>query len=532
MGQYLASLDVDQRQRLILQADKLQEMLGASRLIEQTVEAARRLLATRKDIKLVTPVSGVLRFQATDLRELGEFLWGLRLEIVEKLHLPSTFTITLQEAGGLFKSSIDRLEERVRGNKDAKTGERSGPASPLFAQCQIQPHLSANVWAPGDWRDTDKRRRSLVSHESEQRETEAAGTFSEQFKNFAALRKFREKQATSVWNALPVEFADLATGSEDSYIAFVKADGDGMGRLLMQLDWDKLRPGRGADACRDFSEAVERCLNDSTKTAVDEVTNGWEYSKHNRFPVAPLVRAGEDYWIVCRRDLAFPLAIALGNAYAELANKGIIEEARSCVEELKDESLTLSFGILFAKQGFPFEAQLHMAEALVKSAKRFRSQHQLEPEKKTGCLDYYWLESSAREDVIEYRDSTLRIRDGAAEFQLYTTPWTLPETRSFWGAAEKLKAAKFPARKLKQLETILRLGADFSGLAFEQWRRMLRQGEWESLVGALKVLPARFPMAAATAADQPFLPMAVDKDHHWTPLLDLLKVVEIQEMHT
>src|ERR1035441_5410123 len=93
LGQYLASLEVDQRQRLILQADKLQEMLGASRLIEQTVEAARRLLATRKDIKLVTPVSGVLRFQATNLQELGEFLWGLRLEIVEKLHLPSTFTI-------------------------------------------------------------------------------------------------------------------------------------------------------------------------------------------------------------------------------------------------------------------------------------------------------------------------------------------------------------------------------------------------------------------------------------------------------
>jgi hypothetical protein len=530
LGQYLASLEVDQRQRLILQADKLQEMLGASRLIEQTVEVARRILAAREDIKLVTPVSGVLRFQAADLQELGQFLWELRLEIVEKLHLPSTFTI--QAAKDLFKPSVDGLEERVRGNKDAKTGEVSRPASPLFAQCQIQPHLSANIWTPKDWRNTDKRRRSLVSHESEQREDQAGETFSEQFQNFAALQEFRKKHASSVWNVLPKEFADLATGSEDSYVAFVKADGDGMGRLLMQLDWDKLRPGAGADACREFSEAVERCLNDSTKTAVDEVTNGREYSKHNRFPVAPLVRAGEDYWIVCRRNLAFPLAIALGNAYAELASTGIIEEARSGVADLKDERLTLSFGILFAKQGFPFEAQLHMAEALVKSAKRFRSQHQPEPGKKTGCLDYYWLESSAREDVIEYRDSTLRIRDGAGEFLLYTTPWTLPEAQSFWNAAEKLKSAKFPSRKLKQLETILRLGADFSDLAFEQWRRMLRQGEWESLVAALKLLPARFPMTTATAANQPFLPMVGDKNNHWTPLLDLLKVVEIQEMHT
>ena len=530
MRQYLASLEVDQRQRLILQADKLQEMLGASRLIEQTVEAARRLLATRKDIKLVTPVSGVLRFQATDLQELGEFLWRLRLEIVEKLHLPSTFTI--HEAEDRFKPSVDGLEKRVRENKDAKTGEVSRPASPLFAQCLIQPHLSANVWAPGDWRDTDKRRRSLVSHESEQREDRASETFSAQFKNFAALRKFREKQATSVWNALPVEFADLATGSEDSYIAFVKADGDGMGRLLMQLNWDRLRPGSGADGCREFSEAVERCLDNATKTAVDEVTKGWEYSKHNRFPVAPLVRAGEDYWIVCRRDLAFPLAIALGSAYAALASKGIIEEARSGVVELKDERLTLSFGILFAKQGFPFEAQLHMAEALVKSAKRFRSQQQLEPGKRAGCLDYYWLESSAREDVIDNRDSTLRICDGARQFQLYTTPWTLLETQDFCNAAEELRTAKFPSRKLKQLEIILRLGADFSDLAFEQWRRMLQPSEWKSFVSALKHLPDRFGIAKAMEQSEHFVRMGGAGDSYWTPLLDLMKVAEVQEMHT
>jgi hypothetical protein len=528
LRQYLASLEVDQRQRLILQADKLQEMLGASRLIEQTVEAAKRLLAARNDIKLVTPVSGVLRFQATNLQELGKFLWGLRLEIVEKLHLPSTFTI--HEAKELFKPSVDGLEERVRENKDAKTGEVSRPASPLFAQCLIQPHLSANKWEPKDWRDPDKRRRSLVSHESEQREDRASETFSAQFKNFEALKEFRRKHATSVWNALPKEFADLATGSEDSYMAFVKADGDGMGRLLMQLDWDRLRPGSGADGCREFSEAVERCLDDATKTAVDEVTKGWEYSKHKPFPVAPLVRAGEDYWIVCRRDLAFPLAIALGNAYAALASKGIIEEARSGVAELKDERLTLSFGILFAKQGFPFEAQLHLAEALVKSAKRFRRQH--EPGKRAGCLDYYWLESSAREDVIDYRDSTLRICDGARQFQLYTTPWTLLETKNCWDAAEKLRTARFPSRKLKQLETILRLGADFSDLAFEQWRRMLQPGEWKSFVAALRLLPARFGIAEAMEQSEHFVRIGEDGDSYWTPLLDLMKVAQVQEMHT
>ena len=531
MASYLASLEVDQRQRLILQADKLQEMLGASRLIEQTVEMAKALLSNHGKIELVTPVSGVLRFRCSDLQALGAFLWELRIRIVEDLHLPSTFTIVDVQTTD-FKPSVDKLEEKVRNNKDAKTGETSRPASPLFAQCLIQPQLSANCWDPQIWRHSENPRRSLVSTESDQRHNLSGETFSKQFKKFAQLEGFANREKKDLWDALPKEFSQLATGSEDSYIAFVKADGDGMGRLLMQLDWDKLGMGNGAGACLEFSQELEICLESSTKTAVDAVTKEWKYSDSKRFPVAPLVRAGEDYWIVCRRELAFQLAIELGNAYAEMTKKNeIISKALGMVEELKGERLTLSFGILFAKQGFPFEAQLHMAESLIKNAKRFRKEHAWGSLERTGCLDYYWLESSAREDVIQHRDANLQIVDAGHRFRLFTTPWTLPETKQFLDAAIALSKANFPARKLNQLESILRLGSDFSKLAFQHWRQMLQPKEWEHIVNAVKILPARFQISEAIQSGEPFLPMAPLENQCWTPLLDLMKIVEIQEMH-
>jgi len=305
-----------------------------------------------------------------------------------------------------------------------------------------------------------------------------------------------------------------------------------MGRLLMKLNWDRLVPDKdGGWSCLEFSDAIEKCLDKATTDAVDAVTKEWEYSTNSRFPVAPLIRAGEDFWIVCRRNLAIRLALALGEAYEDLTQRTeIIASSLNAIPELREERLTLSFGILFAKQGFPIEAQLHMVEALVKNAKRFRARYfSANGRPKSGCMDYYWLESSAREDVIEYRDSTLRISESdGADFQLYTTPWALSEAKQFLMAAEQLARSTLASRKLKQLDTILRLGYDLSSLAFAQWKRMLEPGEWQLFIDACKLLPDRFPIHEMLLREEPFLPVPSATNEWWTPLLDLTKMVEIQ----
>ena len=520
MPTLIASFEVDQRQRLILQADKLREMLGASRLIEETVEIAEAELSAFPDVRLVTPVSGVLRFVSDDQTHLAEFLWLLRERIVEEMHLPSTITM-LPGVDGSFKASVDNLEERVRKKKDAKTGAGARPSSPLFAQCMIQPQLSANIWRPRLFRSPDDARRGLISDESKLREEESDSTYSQQFQKFAALQNFRGKHKKHVWEGLPKEFSHLAPGEQDSYLAFIKADGDGMGRLLMNLEWDKLSTGmEGSKACLAFTRELERCLEEATTNAVNKVTRDWEYGAHNRFPVAPLVRAGEDYWIVCRREKGFSVAVELDRAYRELVGRSEpITSARKTVPGPVDEPLSLSFGILFVKQGYPFEAQLHMAESLIKNAKRFRRGLTA----KQGCLDYYWMESSAREDVIGHREETQTIVDDGGRFRLYTTPWTMAETEAFLEAAEILSGTELASRKLRQLETILRLGTEFAELAYEQWRLKLDGEERGKLDEAVAKIPARFGLQGKV-----FAAVAEGSRVSWSPLLDLLRLVEIQ----
>jgi len=516
---FVASLEVDQRQRLILQSNRLREMLGASRLIERTVEIAYSELKSpaHKSIQFPSPVSGVLRFTCPDRDALSNFLWALREKIIEDLHLPSTISI-VEYSGIQFGAALNALETEVRANKDAKSGESARPFSSLFAQCEVQPHLGANVWRPSAYRAVDSPHRALISLESKEREEESDGTLLAQYKSFAKLADFRKQQKKSIWEALPNDFADLAPG-DDSYLAFIKADGDGMGRMLMNIPWDSVSKEKdGATVCREFTEALEQCLESSTKDAVDAVTSNWRYSKRNRFPVAPLVRAGEDFWIVCRRELAFPLASMLDERYRfHVERSPILQQACNAIAPASREVLSLSFGILFVKQGFPFEAQLHMTESLVRNAKNFRRTLA----EKEGCIDYYWLESSAREEVPAYREQVHTIREQDHSFQLFTTPWTLSESDRFIKAAKHLVGSGIGARKLRQLETIARLGAEFRELAFERWHLKLDDAGRKVFAEVLKLLPQR---------------CAVDPDlgpFHGlqTPICDVLRLAEIVAPH-
>lgn len=124
----------------------------------------------------------------------------------------------------------------------------------------------------------------------------------------------------------------------------------------------------------------------------------------------------------------------------------------------------------------------------------------------------------------------MTITDEGKHFRLYTTTWTLPEAAQFDAAATQLAESKLPSRKLKQLETVLRLGEGFADLAFEHWRRMLQPGEWDSFVAAVELLPARFSATAAIREYRPFISVPESVDRFWTPLLDLAMLVEIRNM--
>jgi hypothetical protein len=214
-----------------------------------------------------------------------------------------------------------------------------------------------------------------------------------------------------------------------------------------------------------------------------------------KFPVAPVVAAGEDFWILCRRDLAFEVALRFGEVYAERAgNSPILKHALDAAGLAGKEALSLSIGLLFAREGYPFEMQLELAEELLISAKALRRDTNL----KEGCIDFHWLDSTGRETVKEARKNGHEFRDGDQDFRLYTRPWPLTSARKRWEAAKEV-GPKLPSRKWHQLDMVLRQGAGLSELAYRDWWQHLASGEQAALNKARQELNEGEPWAGTVS---------------------------------
>ncbi|MGA2185409.1 MAG: hypothetical protein ABSH47_20500 [Bryobacteraceae bacterium] len=480
---YLAAVEVDQRQHIIGSTDKLKEMLGASWHIGATVPGALDALQDAAHTRIVMPVSGALWLTSTSLPELAGILAQIRAQVVEELNLPSTFAIV--EYTDDFNQGRKELEKRVRALKDAKTGEDHEALPPLAANCQMLPSRAANHWFPGRL-NPQQERRALVSEAAEQRFARGQSTLTNYTRHLdPLLRGFKT----------PWKLDHLTEGVADQYLALVKADADGMNRILASIDWSDLgdrlawtpetweevrnrarwpygeaKPDRVSpeQALTWFSfsldDSIWRALKIAISTLADEERRCRAY-----FPIAPIVRAGEDTALFCRRDLALPLVARFGHAFEQIVkNHPVLRHFTG------NDALSLSFGILYAKQGYPFQMMWELADELQSSAKEGRAA----ANSTTGFVDLQWFASSGRVGITALRKESLTYQAGGTEYRLTTRPWTLSRAGQMLAAAEELARSVSPSRWV-ELETALWAGGSLTDLAYQRWLLQLERGTRE-----------------------------------------------------
>ncbi len=527
---YLAAIAVDRRQSFILSSDKLQEMKGASRLIEESLSRAKEL-AKPPEIEVVRPVSGEVWVLAQDLDRLRDYLWRLRAQLVEQLDLSVTFSVVPynpvapHDPSDGLKTKGGQLEEVLRVWKNNRLAEDGSPASPLFARCRIQPERPANYWFGHDPKDLEPRRKLLGYGAHIRRERP-----SEYWKQIK-----QRVPSASDWKE-PREMQDLKASEGDSYVAFIKADVDDLGSIQRDLDWDDLakrRNCRSTDVLHGFSEAIDDAVKNAVYDTMKQLARPVPANKGEHFPFLPLVLAGDDVWILCRRNLALKFAVLAGKRFRESAHNEKDERLSGIPDR---QNLSISFGVLFAKQGYPIDQQLAMAEQLLESAKEHRKGL---PKDKQGCLDYFWLASSAREQVDEarregggYRYSDVQSSE-EKQVKLFSAPWTLEEAEQVLDAADQIR--RLPKGKLRQLEGILRLGGPLTKLALHRWWSHLRETERTHLKAAFSdpktgspKLPARLSLKEEDFQSKDgSLPRGPWNSDGTTVLLDLVEIAEI-----
>ena len=292
---WAVSIEVDGRQKYLFEADKLQEMVGASAIMRQMAERK----PNEGSVYVFQPASGEIRAWSTKRNELAHFAWKLREWLTDRgvehtavlLHCRSehfTCDKTKEQAEAASKNAqliadVDpaqnepawpdlawvhrSLTSLARKVKDAKPGSDARPTCSLFAACRIHGFDAANEWMPKEKREPrralrgyrarakfdarQKDRTRFIDRDVRaplQKRCEAVLSGDDDRK----LRKWASnyfapigddtagyQRAITIGELIcdPAEWLD-DDDATDQYVALVCADGDGMGRLFTGLDWN------------------------------------------------------------------------------------------------------------------------------------------------------------------------------------------------------------------------------------------------------------------------------------------------------
>jgi len=519
--EYFAAVEVDQIQSVIFASDKLKEMVGASYLIDNATASIKETLKKYSSIKLIWSVSGVYKFNGDNLAELAKALWDMRQKLVYGQGMSVTFEI-INGTGMSVTEIFYKLDEGIRQQKDSRNGEDGTSSTPYFVPCRILPDEYANFWQ-AEWDDNEQQRpRALVSEKARIRGKTGDGCHGLPFIGDVLPDKKIK---------LPDDFDDLTVkGAKDSYMAFIKADGDGLGLMLGNINWDDKKWQE--EGCMldprfrpfEFSNSIRNIFIEATKAAITDITS--QQRSTERFPVLPLILGGEDLWILARRDLALPLVHQIGTAFSNIAVNDPFLRIAFRVSGV--EKITLSFGVLFAQKGYPFDQQTKLVNELLKNAKKYRKG--LSRNEQEGCVDFLWLDASGRETVEEMRKKTYGYKDNDKIFRLFSHPWTLTELKKCLEAMPVFE--NVPRRKLYQWRNILRSGDVVSVASAHRWYASLETPERSAWDDGMAKFPSRLKagklkLSGHNGFQQGF--WRNDNNEYATSIHDVLELMEIHQ---
>ncbi len=250
----------------------------------------------------------------------------------------------------------------------------------------------------------------------------------------------------------PYDFDNLGRSEgEQSYIAIVHADGDGMGKRFRTVGAGK--PNREyIQAVRDFSRAIQtasqEALQDTVRVLIGKLQGREKDVLAHRsafgdllaevvlteqapgiyyLPFRPIVFGGDDVTFVCDGRLALSLALEYMKQFA--AHAANLPDGKG--------GATASAGVVIVKSHYPFAQAYGIAEALINSAKQYRREQGV-----GACLDWHFARSGISGSLKTVREREYRTPDNG---WLTLRPVTLQdnpeESHRAWPVVEKGVAA-------------------------------------------------------------------------------------------
>lgn len=371
MSKYLYGAAVQGIQDFIFQTNKLQEIVGASELVEQvcTTEFAKALGLKGSesellkqlfaDEKAIVNAAGNIKYIFDDYGLCQNVVKVFPMQIVA--HAPG---ITISQAvvkygplteedsegkGGKpevsdFEHAVLKLEEKLRGQRNKPM--RSPSIGLMGIERSRQTGLPVVINDLSDHYDAGTYRKL---HDDEKRRTSTTVLCKNAFGSDVNVKK------------IPFNIGDI-TGKND-WIAIIHADGNGLGQVVQKIGTEQQKFKLFS---KDLDKATKLAAQDAFKSLWDR---GIITASDKKIPVRPIVLSGDDHTLICRADLAIPYIEVFINKFEEYTGQMLADMLEGV---FKDGSLKLSAcaGIAFIKSSYPFYYGYQLAEELCGKAKK------------------------------------------------------------------------------------------------------------------------------------------------------------------
>jgi len=394
MKKYLYGASIQGIQSFIFKTNKLKEIIGASELVEKicTTKFFELSELKRNSVDIIQSAAGNVKCILTE-EQCRSIVLKFPME-AQKI-APG---ITVSQAVVAFNDGeappIDELERKLKIQRNI--------IAPPIEIGYMGLERDRRTGGVAFEEKVTRKSKEIISRETK---AKIDAIFSDQeFKDDVSKEALFTKISalSNVSNRdLSFDIEDITRSGNNSWIAIIHADGNGLGKII-QNNGEALSRNKEFKL---FSDKIEISTTIAVQKAFNEIILGERKKvgqEKYRFPIRPVILGGDDLTVIIRADLALDFTEVYLREFEAVTKKEF--------EGLKTNipGLTACAGIAFVKNSYPLHYGLQLAEELCRDGKKVSREE--------SSLAFYKVQESFVEDLEILKTRTLKTLSGLSYY--------------------------------------------------------------------------------------------------------------------
>lgn len=402
MAKYLYGAAVQGIQEFIFQTNKLQEIVGASELVEEicTNFFKDEVGNNFQEDNLILGAAGNIKYVFENRESCQELVRTFPKRVMEMA--PG---ITISQAVVEIKEGQDNhqlLENRLRTQRNRAISISEGIGLMVTETTRKTGGIGVAYHKP---KYRDKEEVIDLAQEMKIRASEKA--------NKKLLEKLIGKQEKLI-EKFPFEMDDIAKEGEKSWIAVVHADGNNLGQKIISMV-QSAGQEKSFHLMKNFSKTLGEITVAAARNAFEKVIPTEARDKEDkdkfRIPFRPVVLGGDDLTAIMRADLALDYTECFLAEFERLSKEHFQKfgAENQLIENPFIDGLTACAGIAYIKKSYPFHYGVTLAESLCAEAKK--TSKSINKDHSPSSIMFHRVHASFVEEYEDIIDAELKAKD-------------------------------------------------------------------------------------------------------------------------